>query len=140
MKLVLKRTLLPSLMAASLAGITLVPLQPAAADNRVVEDAAIGAGAGILTGVFTRCGSVLDNAAKGAAAGAAVNGANGLRRNTRNRSVVQDVAVGGGAGVLTGAITVVAEDLLTTLSMARVQAQQSISGVITSEEDKTNSQ
>ncbi|QLE57194.1 hypothetical protein [Nostoc sp. TCL26-01] len=105
MKLNLKRAFLPSLMAASLASVSLVPIQPAAADDRVIEDLAIGAGAGVVTGVFTRCGSVLDNAVKGGAAGAAVNGANGLRRNRRNRSVVQDLAVGAGASTLTGVIT-----------------------------------
>ncbi|BCL34411.1 hypothetical protein [Nostoc sp. MS1] len=110
MKQILKRTLLPGLMAASLAGVSLAPMQPASADDRVLRDAAIGAGAGIVTGAITGCRSVVGNAATGVGAALAVNGANGLRKKPRyqrrpNRSIVQDVGVGAGAGVVTGAIT-----------------------------------
>ncbi|MBE9007871.1 hypothetical protein IQ259_23105 [Fortiea sp. LEGE XX443] len=109
MQHMLKRTFLSSLMAASLASVSLVPVQSAGADDRVIHNAAIGAGAGAVTGAITGCGSVLNNAVIGAAAGAAVNGANGLRtRNARRRNgrrIVQDVGVGAGAGVLAGAVT-----------------------------------
>ncbi|QSJ15430.1 hypothetical protein JYQ62_26830 [Nostoc sp. UHCC 0702] len=105
MNQLLKRTFLPSLMAASLAGVSLLPAQPAAADDRVLGDTAVGAGAGVVTGIITGCGSVLGNAVRGGAAGAAVNGANGLRsRRARNRgrSYPQDALVGAGAGIVTG--------------------------------------
>ncbi|MBN4006577.1 hypothetical protein [Nostoc sp. LPT] len=104
---ILKRTLLPSLMAASLAGVTLVPAKPAAADDQVLRDVGIGAVTNVVTGAVRGNGSVLGNAVKGGATGAAVNGANGLR-NTRNRShrnAAQDVGVGAGASALTGVIT-----------------------------------
>ncbi|MEA5564970.1 hypothetical protein [Anabaena sp. UHCC 0399] len=104
MKKILKRAFLPSLMAASLASVTLLQAQPAAADNKVVEDALIGAGASAVTGIFTRCGSVANNAIKGAVAGAAVNGANGLRSNRRNRNLGQDAVVGAGASTVAGAV------------------------------------
>ncbi|AUT03860.1 hypothetical protein CLI64_27635 [Nostoc sp. CENA543] len=103
MKKNLKRAFLPSFMAASLASLTLLPAQPAAADRRIVEDTLVGAGAGAVTGLLTGC-NVVRNAAKGAAAGAAVNGANGLRNNPRRRNVGQDIAVGAGASTLTGVV------------------------------------
>ncbi|OYD93802.1 hypothetical protein CDG76_17670 [Nostoc sp. 'Peltigera membranacea cyanobiont' 210A] len=109
MQNMLKRAFLPGLMAATLAGTGLIPVQPASADDRVINNAAIGAGAGVLSGVVTNCGSVLDNAFKGAAAGAAVNAANGARRTRARRRngrlPVQDIGVGAGAGVLAGAIS-----------------------------------
>ncbi|MBD0389517.1 MAG: hypothetical protein ICV54_24195, partial [Nostoc sp. C3-bin3] len=71
MNRILKRTLLPSLMAASLAGGTLVPAKPASAD--ILRDIGVGAGAGVVSGAVRGRGSVLNNAVKGAAAGAAVN-------------------------------------------------------------------
>ncbi|MBD2438689.1 hypothetical protein [Nostoc sp. FACHB-110] len=109
MKNILKRTFLPGLMAATLAGTSLIPAQPASADDRVLNNAAIGAGASALTGAITGCGSFLNNAAVGAGAGAAVNAANGARtrqaRRARGRLPVQDIGVGAGAGILTGAVT-----------------------------------
>jgi hypothetical protein len=105
MNTILKRTLLPSLMAASLAGVTLVPAKPAAADDQVLRDIGIGAVTNVVTGAVRGNGSVLGNAVKGGATGAAVNGANGLRSNRRNRNVGQDVGVGAGASALTGVIT-----------------------------------
>ncbi|MDF5709589.1 MAG: hypothetical protein PUP90_18485 [Nostoc sp. S4] len=104
MNAILKRTLLPSLMAASLAGVTLAPVKPAAADDQVLRDIGIGAATNVVTGAIRGNGGVLGNAVKGGATGAAVNGANGLRRN-RHRSAVQDVGVGAGASALTGVIT-----------------------------------
>lgn len=109
MQNILKRAFLPSLMAASLTSISLIPAQPAAADDRVLNNAAIGAGASVITGAITGCGSVLNNAVTGAAAGAAVNGANGLRtrsdRRVNGRSILRDAGVGAGAGIAAGAIT-----------------------------------
>jgi hypothetical protein len=109
MNLFLKRTFLPGLMATSLFSATLLPAKPAAADDKILRDVGIGAAAGAVTGAITRDGSVLTNAVNGAAAGAAVNGANGLRGRSkkarRNRNVVQDIGVGAGAGVISGAVT-----------------------------------
>ncbi|MEH1905445.1 MAG: hypothetical protein V7L04_29715 [Nostoc sp.] len=102
---ILKRTLLPSLMAASLAGVTLVPAKPAAADDQVLTDAGIGAVTNVVTGAVRGRGNVLRNGLRGAVTGAAVNGANGLRKHPRHRSAVQDVGVGAGASALTGVIT-----------------------------------
>ncbi|MEH2242564.1 hypothetical protein [Nostoc sp.] len=104
---ILKRTLLPSLMAASLAGVTLVPAKPAAADDQVLRDVGIGAVTNVVTGSVRGHGSVLGNAAKGGLTGAAVNGANGLRshHHRRNRNLGQDIGVGAGASALTGAVT-----------------------------------
>lgn len=103
----LKRTLLPGLMAASLTGVTLVPAQPAAADDQILRDVGIGAAAGVVTGAVRGRSSVLNNAVRGAAAGAAVNTVNGTRsrRNRQKRSLGQDIAVGAGASAVTGAIT-----------------------------------
>lgn len=105
----LKRALLPSLLATSLFGVTFLPMGSASADDRVLQDAGIGAAAGAVTGIITGRGSVINNAVNGAAAGAAVNGANGLRkrngRQKRKRNLLQDVGVGAGAGVVSGAIT-----------------------------------
>ncbi|MCC5666019.1 hypothetical protein LC653_19360 [Nostoc sp. CHAB 5784] len=109
---ILKRTLLPSLMAASLAGVTIIPAKPAAADDRVLRDAGIGAVTNVVTGAVRGNGRVLDNAVKGGVTGAAVNGANGLRNNRRNRSVVQDIGVGAGASAVTGVITGDGKDTL----------------------------
>ncbi|MFN6514028.1 MAG: hypothetical protein RMY29_005950 [Nostoc sp. CreGUA01] len=105
MNTILKRTLLPSLMAASLAGVTLVPAKPAAADDQVLRDIGIGAATNVVTGAVRGNGDFLGNAVKGGATGAAVNGANGLRRDRSNRSAAQDVGVGAGASALTGVIT-----------------------------------
>ncbi|MEH2322563.1 MAG: hypothetical protein V7K32_02970 [Nostoc sp.] len=104
---ILRRTLLPSLMAASLAGVTLVPAKPAAADDQVLRDAGIGAVTNVVTGAVMGHGNVVKNAVRGGVTGAAVNGANGLRkrRNRHHRNLGQDVGVGAGASTLTGIIT-----------------------------------
>ncbi|MBD2203199.1 hypothetical protein H6G33_17345 [Calothrix sp. FACHB-1219] len=102
---ILKRTILPGLMAASLAGGTLVPAQPASAD--ILKDIGIGAGAGVVSGAVRGRGSVVNNAIKGAAAGAAVNAVHGTRRQARNRRVGnlgQDMGVGAAASTVTGII------------------------------------
>ena len=78
----LKRGFLPSLLATGILSATLIPAQPAKADD-FLEDAAIGAAAGAITGIISNNDSVLTNAANGAAAGAAVNAANSGRRNKK---------------------------------------------------------
>ncbi|MEH1842567.1 MAG: hypothetical protein V7L20_28505 [Nostoc sp.] len=111
---ILKRTLLPSLMAASLAGVTLVPAKPAAADDQVLRDVGIGAVTNVVTGAVRGHGNILNNAVRGGVTGAAVNGANGLRntRNRRHRNLGQDVGVGAGASAVTGIITGHSRDTL----------------------------
>ncbi|NJM70274.1 MAG: hypothetical protein HC862_08600 [Scytonema sp. RU_4_4] len=103
MNKILKRTLMPSLLAASLAGVSLVPAQPASADDKVLQDIGIGAGVGAVSGVI-RGRNVIKGAIKGGASGAAVNGANGLRGTRRaraKRNIIQDAGVGAAAGALT---------------------------------------
>ena len=89
---------------ASLAGAMLLTAQPAKAGS-LGQDIAVGAGVGVLTGVIFGDGIELDNAANGAAAGAAVHVADEELRRGQDRSLVQDVGVGaaaaGGAGILT---------------------------------------
>ncbi len=114
MNKIIKRALLPSLMAASLAGVTLVPAKPAAADDQVLRDAGIGAVTNVVTGAVRGRRNVLRNAVRGGVTGAAVNGANGLRNthNRRHRNAAQDVGVGAGASALTGVITGDSKDTL----------------------------
>lgn len=107
MNKIFKRMLIPNLMVASLMGVSLVPAQPASADEYILQDTAIGAGAGIISGAIRGRGNVVRNAAKGAAAGAAVNAVHGTRRqpqNRRNRNLGQDLATGAAAGAASGAI------------------------------------
>ncbi|BAY47002.1 hypothetical protein SAMD00079811_46180 [Scytonema sp. HK-05] len=106
MNKILKRAFMPSLLAASLAGVSLFPAQPASADDKILEDVGIGAGVGAVSGVI-RGRNVIRGAIKGAGAGAAVNGANGLRgtrRERQNRNIIQDVGVGAAAGAVTDGI------------------------------------
>ncbi|AFZ26737.1 hypothetical protein Cylst_4671 [Cylindrospermum stagnale PCC 7417] len=102
-----KRTLISSLITASLAGVTLVPAKPAAADDQIIRDVGIGAAASVTSGAVRRRGSVLNNAVKGAAAGAAVNLVNGTRspRDQRRRNLRQDIGVGAAASTAVGAVT-----------------------------------
>ncbi|WP_414543256.1 hypothetical protein [Nostoc sp. CCY0012] len=103
MNQILKRTLLPSLMAASLTGITLVPAQQAAA-NTMLRDIGTGAATSAASGAIRGCGSLLNNAVKGAAAGAAVNAANSNRQNRRNPNIARNAGVGAVASTVTGAV------------------------------------
>ncbi|MGH7999516.1 MAG: hypothetical protein ACREPR_08845 [Brasilonema sp.] len=114
MNKILKRVFMPSLLAASLAGVSLVPAQPASADDKVLEDTAIGAGVGAVSGII-RGNNVIKGAIKGAGAGAAVNGANGLRGTRRaraKRNIIQDAGVGAAAGAVTDGITNSGKDTL----------------------------
>ncbi len=100
----IKRAFLPSLLATGIFSATLIPAQPAAADD-LLEDAAIGAAAGAVTGIITNNDSVLTNAVNGAAAGAAVNAANSGRRNKKDRNLIQDVGIGAAGGTVAGEVT-----------------------------------
>jgi hypothetical protein len=93
--------LISILITANLTGIGLVTAGSAQADNHILRDIGIGGATGVVSGAIRGNGSVVHHAIKGAAAGAAVNAANGLR-NKRKRSLVQDVGVGAGASVITG--------------------------------------
>ncbi len=89
---------------ASLAGVTLLTVQPAKAGS-LGEDVAVGAGVSVLTGVVFGDGISLGNAANGAAAGAAVHVADEELRRGQDRSLVQDVGVGAAAAGGVGTIT-----------------------------------
>ena len=99
--------LISSLMAVSLVSASLVPAGQVSADDHILRDVGIGAGAGVLSGTVRRRGSLLNNAIKGAAAGAAVNGVNGTRSryHRKHRNFGQDVGVGAAASTVTGAVT-----------------------------------
>jgi hypothetical protein len=106
MNRILKRTLLPGLMATSLVGVSLVSVKPAQADDNLVRDIGIGAGASVVTGAITGNHSTLNNAINGAAAGAAVNGTNrAFRSGTGHRNLARDAGVGAAASTVTGEIT-----------------------------------
>lgn len=96
--------IVPGAAIASLAGVMLLTVQPAKAGS-LGQDVAVGAGVGVLTGVIFGNGIGLDNAANGAAAGAAVHVADEELRRGQDRSLVQDVGVGavtaGGVGTVT---------------------------------------
>ncbi len=106
MNLIWKRTVISSFLAASLASITLIPTKPAAADDQIIRDVGIGVGVGVVSGAVRRRGSLLHNAVKGAAAGAAVNAVNGTRNryHRKHRNLGQDVGVGAAASTATGAV------------------------------------
>jgi hypothetical protein len=112
MNRILKRTFLPSLMAATLASTALIPAKPAAADDQILRDVGIGAATGVVSGAIRGRGSLINNAVKGAGAGAAVNAVNGTRRNRSNRNLIQDIGVGAAGGTATGAITRPGRDTL----------------------------
>ncbi|MCW5317264.1 hypothetical protein GTQ43_26705 [Nostoc sp. KVJ3] len=105
---------LSSLMAVSLVSVSLVPAQKASADEHILRDVGIGAGAGVVSGAVRRRGSLLNNAIKGAAAGAAVNGVNSTRSryHRKHRNLGQDVGVGAAASTVTGAVTRGGKDTL----------------------------
>ncbi|MDJ0617676.1 MAG: hypothetical protein QNJ63_13195 [Calothrix sp. MO_192.B10] len=100
MNKILKKRLLPSLIATGLIGATFIPAKPASAD-RLLKDVVTGAGVGAVSGVVTKKGSTVDNAINGAVAGAAVNAAN----RGKKPSLVRDAAVGAAASTVSGVIT-----------------------------------
>jgi hypothetical protein len=114
MNLIWKRTLITSFITASLASVTLVPAKPAAADDQILRDVGIGAAASVTSGAVRGRGSVLNNAVKGAAAGAAVNAVNGTRSryHRKHRNLGQDIGVGAAASTATGAVTRGGKDTL----------------------------
>jgi hypothetical protein len=103
MNRILKLTLIPVLLTANLVGISLITASSAKADNKILGDMGIGAAAGVVSGVINH-DTLINHAIKGAASGAAVNAANGLRsaRNRKKRNTLQDVGVGAAAGAVTG--------------------------------------
>ncbi len=92
----------PGLIATSLLSSLVIAANPALADD-LLRDIGIGAAANVVTGEIINNGSVVGNAVKGAATGAAVN----VTHDKNNNSVggtVQDAAVGAAANVVTGVI------------------------------------
>ncbi len=104
MNRIFKRLLIPNLLAASFVGVSLVPAQPASAGEKIGRDIAVGAGAGVVSGAIRGRGSFLNNAVKGAAAGAAVNAVNSGRRNPQKRNIAVDAGTGAAASTAAGAI------------------------------------
>ncbi|AKG23287.1 hypothetical protein [Calothrix sp. 336/3] len=102
-----KRNLLPTLVATSFIGTTVIPITPAQADDKILRDLGIGAAAGVVSGAVLKDGSVINNAINGAAAGAAVNAAHGSRRGykKKKRNLTQDVGVGALGGAASSIIT-----------------------------------
>ena len=103
MNRILKSTVVPSLMAASLIGTTLFSVKPASAGDNTLRDAGIGAVTNVLTGAVTGHSSVLGNAVDGAAAGASVSAVR--RASGGHRNLARDVATGAAASTVTGAVT-----------------------------------
>ena len=105
MNTTLKRIVLPSVIAINLVGVTLIPSEHAAANDELLKDIGIGAGAGAVGGVLTG-DDVLEDAVKGAAAGASVNELNRRRANRcRSRKLERDVLAGAGGSTVAGIIT-----------------------------------
>jgi len=102
MNQILKRTLLPGLVASSLLGVNLGAVRPASADEGWLRDIGAGAATSVVTGAVTGNHSVVKNAIGGAAAGAAVHA---VRGNRHKNNVVRDAAAGAAAGVVTGELT-----------------------------------
>jgi hypothetical protein len=101
----LKRTVFSSLLVTGLAGTALLPMKPAAADDHLVRNVGIGAATGAVSGIIFHH-SPLGGAVNGAAAGAAVTGANhAFGTHPGHRDLPRDAAVGGAAGVVTGVVT-----------------------------------
>ncbi len=91
------KVVLPSLLTASFIGVNTLAIQPAKADEHLLRDVGIGAAAGVLTGVITHRSPVA-SAINGAAAGAAVSGANDVfGSHPGHRDIARD-AVAGAAG------------------------------------------
>ncbi|MBR8838645.1 MAG: hypothetical protein DSM106950_32750 [Stigonema ocellatum SAG 48.90 = DSM 106950] len=106
MNQILKHTLLPTLVATTLASINLMSLKPASANDNWIKDIGIGAATGVVTGAITGHNSGIHNAVNGAAAGAAVHAVNGSSKTYhRSGDLLRDAGVGAAAGTVTGAVT-----------------------------------
>ncbi len=97
-----KRLLLPSLVATSLLSATLFSVKPASANDHLLRDIGVGAGASVVTGTISGHHSVINNAINGAAAGAAVHGTS---RALHSRNLARDAGVGAATSTVTGEIT-----------------------------------
>ena len=99
---------LPGLLATTVIGVGLLPVQPAAALPDIVRDIGIGAATSVVTGVVTDNGSVVENAVGGAASGAAVSATRDVLDAEGDRSaggIARDAGVGAAASVITGEVT-----------------------------------
>ncbi len=105
MNLMLKRVLMPGVLATSFAGATLLPMKPASADQNIWRDIGIGAATGVASSIITHH-KVVPNIINGAAAGAAVNQSRDLLTPKGKRpDFLKDAAVGAGASAAVGAVT-----------------------------------
>jgi hypothetical protein len=103
----LKSSLIPSVLVTSFAGASLLSIQPAVAEPNWVRDIGVGAAGSTVTGAVSGNGSVVGNAAQGAAAGAAVSGvrrAFGTKGQNALYGIPRDAAVGAAASVVTGKV------------------------------------
>ncbi len=101
----LKLIVLPSIIAINLVGVSLIPNKPAAANDELLRDIGVGAATGAVGGVITG-DDVLEDAVKGAAAGATVHEVNRRRaRFCRSRRLERDVVAGAGGSTVAGVIT-----------------------------------
>ena len=101
MNRILKRALLPGLVATSLVGVNIAALRPAFADPSLIHDVGVGAGGGAAAGLVTNRRHTWRNAVNGAAAGAAVHAVG----RHKKRNVARDAAVGAAAATAAGLIT-----------------------------------
>ena len=102
--LTIRRTLLPGVAIAGLAGSMLLGAQPARAES-LLEDIGIGAAVGLGTGLILGDDFGLDDAANGAAAGAACHIANEQLHDNDERNLAEDVVIGAAASTATGLLT-----------------------------------
>lgn len=101
----LKRIILPSVIAINFVSVSLLTSKPAAADNDILESIGVGAGVGAAAGVVTG-DNVLEDAVKGAAAGATVHEVNRRRANNcQSRKLERDVIAGAGGSTVAGLLT-----------------------------------
>ncbi|MDJ0696277.1 hypothetical protein [Mastigocoleus sp. MO_188.B34] len=105
MNTTLKRIVLPCVIAINLVGVTLIPSEHAAANDELLKDIGIGAATGAVGGIITG-DDVLEDAVKGAAAGATVNEVNRRRANRcQSRKLERDILAGAGGSTVAGIIT-----------------------------------
>ena len=103
--LTVNRLLLPGVAIAGVAGSMFLGAQPASAES-LLEDVGIGAAVGLGTGLILGDDFGWDDAANGAAAGAACHIANEQIHNNRDeRNLAEDLAIGAAASTATGLLT-----------------------------------